>query len=255
LGKLLTSETVGPMLSQGDSRFSFREIMDDSQILLVNLSTVGPEVLEVLGCFILSLLHLTALERGPDNPEQFRPFHIYCDEAHRFLTDAMEDLIAETRKFGVSLTLAHQYMSQFGTRKTDALSGVGSTIIFRVDEKDAEHLKKDLQGKVRLNDLITLEVGQAIARVGNDIVRVRTPRPSDRLSDSCRDRIVARSRQLYCRPATEIRQGVRERLDRAIGVRSVVLNETDRAGRKMSGTIGGERSAGDAGGACVYDTF
>ena len=36
--------------------------------------------------------------------------------------DCFEDLIAETRKYGVGLTLAHQYMSQFSERKAGALS-------------------------------------------------------------------------------------------------------------------------------------
>ncbi len=37
--------------------------MEAGKILLVDLSKVGPEVREILGCFMLSLLHLTAL--GP----------------------------------------------------------------------------------------------------------------------------------------------------------------------------------------------
>ncbi len=214
LSKLLTSDTVGPMLSQGHSSFSFRDVMDSGKILLVDLSNVGSEVRDVLGCFVLSLLHLTALGRGSGPDDNHRPYHICCDEAHRFLTDAMEDLIAETRKYGVSLTLAHQYMSQFNTRKTDALSGVGSTIIFKVDRKDAQHLKKDLQGKVDLDDLSTLEVGQAIARIGNHIVRVRTNLPLDIPEHHCRDRIIARSRELYYKPIDEVRRAIRARRHR-----------------------------------------
>jgi hypothetical protein len=221
LSKLLTSETVGCLLSQGESLFSFRDVMDSGKVLLVNLANVGSEVLEILGCFVLSLLHLTALGRGSSNQDTFQPFHIYCDEAHRFLTDAMEDLIAETRKFNVSLTLAHQFMSQFGTRKTDALSSVGSTVIFRVDEKDARHLKKDLQGRVTLDDLTTLEVGQAIARIGNHIVRVRTTPPIEIPPDNFREQIIARSRQLYCRPAAVIRRAIHERFSGGVSCQIV----------------------------------
>ena len=73
---------------------------------------------------------------------------MHCDEAHRFMADSLEDLIAETRKYKVSLSLAHQYMSQFGRRKTDAFSSVGFTIIFNVDSRNAGYLVKDLQKKV-----------------------------------------------------------------------------------------------------------
>ena len=208
LSKLLTSGTVSLMLSQSESGFDFREVMESGKILLVDLSKVGPEVREILGCFMLSLLHLTALGRGSASTDQRLPFHIYCDEAHRFMTDALEDLIAETRKFDVSLTVAHQYMSQFATRKSDALSSVGSTIIFNVDTKDAQHLRKDLRGLVDLEDLITLEIGQAIARIGTQVVRLATHRPLDIPEENCRDLIIAQSHAKYCRPAADVQRAI-----------------------------------------------
>ena len=93
------------------------------------------------------------------------------------MTDALEDLIAETRKFNVSLNLAHQYMSQFGQRKIDAFSSVGTTVIFNVDERDARYLTKDLRGKVKPEDMFNLEVAEAIARIGTDVVKFRLPPP------------------------------------------------------------------------------
>ena len=100
LSKLLVSGTVSLMLSQPENMIDFRQIMDNGMILLVNLSTIGSEVREILGCFILSLFHLTALGRSETPIKDRKPFHIYTDEAHRFVTEAMEDLIAETRKRG-----------------------------------------------------------------------------------------------------------------------------------------------------------
>jgi hypothetical protein len=204
LSKLLASETVGAMLSQGRSAFDLRDVMDSGKILLVDLSTVGSEVRNMLGCFILSLLHLAALARNSSPGAVHQPFHIYCDEAHRFLTDAMEDLISGTRMFRVSLTLAHQYMSQFSARTTDALSGVGSTIMFRVNRNDAEHLQKELQGEVSLKDLSTLEFGQGIARIGNCISRVRTYPPLAAGQATHGDDIVRYSRVRYYRPVREM---------------------------------------------------
>ncbi len=45
-------------------------------------------------------------------------------------------MLAECRKFGIKLTLAHQYLSQFQKSKIDALTTVGTTIIFNVDIAD-----------------------------------------------------------------------------------------------------------------------
>ena len=211
LSKLLTSGTAALMLSQARTSFDLRDVMDSGKILLVDLSKIGPDTREILGCFLLSLLHLTALSRDSLHALSQRPFHIYCDEAHRFLTDALEDLIAETRKFNVSLTLAHQYMKQFPLRESDALSSVGSTIIFNVDTRDAQHLKKDLRGLVDVDDLITLDVGEAVARVGSDVVRLRTCPPLDIPQGHLRDDIIAASRSRYYRPAAEVRKAIRAR--------------------------------------------
>jgi len=180
----------------------------------VNLSGVGPTVRNTLGCFILSLLHQTALNRSSVAQENRKQFHIHCDEAHRFMTDSLEDLIAETRKYKVSLSLAHQYMSQFGKRKTDAFSSVGSTIIFNVDSRDAGYLVKDLQKKVKVEDLVSLEIGEAIARIGTDIVRFRTHPPLPIPETNFRDRIIEESRRRYYRPASEVRKWIRRRGDR-----------------------------------------
>jgi hypothetical protein len=214
LSKLLVSGTVSLMLSQPESRLNFRRIMDEGMILLVNLSTIGSMVREILGCFILSLLHLTALSRSNIPITDRKQFHIHCDEAHRFLTDSLEDLIAETRKYAVSLSLAHQYMSQFGHRKTDAFSSVGSTIIFNVDTRDAHYLTKDLRGLVEVQDLISLEIGNAIARIGTDIVRIKTLPPLSIPNPNFRDRIIQESRRKYYKPAHEVQKWIHRRGDR-----------------------------------------
>jgi hypothetical protein len=214
LSKLLVSaETVALMLSQPESRFNFRQTMAEGMILLVDLSNIG-SLGEILGCFILSLLHLTALSRSSLPVADRKQFHIHCDEAQKFLTDALEDLIAETRKYKVSLTLAHQFFSQFGQRKTDAFSSVGSTIIFNVVRKDAHSLTEDLRGLVEVDDIISLEPYNAIARIGTDIVRIKTLEPLPIPNPNFRDRIIEESRRKYYKPVHEIQKWIRSRDER-----------------------------------------
>ncbi len=127
------------------------------------------------------------------------------------MTDAMEDMIEENRKFGVSLTLAHQQLSQFNIRKIDSFSNVGSTIIFKFGTKDAQFLRRDLQDKVEQKDLITLDRGQAITRIGNEVVRIRTNKPLKIPEVNCRDRIIEQSHARYYRPANEVKRAIRNR--------------------------------------------
>jgi hypothetical protein len=214
LGKLLLSDTVSLMLSQPESRFNFRKIMDEGKILLINLSNMDTSVKQVLGCFILSLLHLNALSRSNLPIEDRKQFHIHCDEAHQFMTDTLENLIAETRKYKASLSLSHQYLSQFGKKKTDALSTVGSSVIFNVDKRDAQYLIKDLQEKVKVEELVSLGQAEAIARIGTDIVRIRTRPPLKPPTPNFKGRIITESRNKYYKPVHEVHQWIRHRKDR-----------------------------------------
>jgi hypothetical protein len=214
LGKLLLSDTVSLMLSQPESRFNIRKIMDEGKILLINLSNMATSVKQVLGCFILSLLHLNALSRSSLPIEARKQFYIHCDEAHQFMTDTFENLIAETRKYKASLSLSHQYLSQFGKKKTDALSTVGSSVIFNVDKRDAQYLIKDLQEKVKVEELVSLGLGEAIARIGTDIVRIRTRPPLKPPTPNFKDRIITESRNKYYKPVHEVQKWIRRRKDR-----------------------------------------
>jgi len=115
-------------------------------------------------------------------------------------------MLAECRKFGIKLTLAHQFLSQFQTSKRDALTTVGTTIIFNVDTADASYLVKDLQEKVEPKDLVTLKRGEAIVRIDTDIIKIRTPNPKKIPKSSYKQEIIRKSREWYCAKAEEIRE-------------------------------------------------
>ncbi len=214
LDKILLSGKAAVMLSQPDNMIDFRPIMDEGRILLVKLSLIGRELMKVLGCFILSLLHLTALGRSDVPEDRRRPFQIYVDEAHRFVTDTLEDLIVETRKFNVGLTLAHHFFSQFGNIKVDALSSVGTTIIMNVDRKDAAYLVKDLREEVSANDITQLNLGEAIVRIGTDVVKINTLGKLTVPSDNFKDQILQHSLSHYYQPEKLVRERIRNKNDR-----------------------------------------
>ena len=205
LSKLLVSDTVSRMLSQPESKISLQKIMDTQQVFLANLSTVGSETREVLGKLLLSFFHLNALNRSAVSETERKPFYIFCDEAHRFLTDAIEDLLAETRKFGVGLTLAHQHLSQFDRKKVDALSTVGSALVFKVDARDAGVLTKDFMGRVSVDDFVSLEPRHCIARVGANVCHLRTDNVRSIPDENGRKRILEESHTRYYMNADELK--------------------------------------------------
>lgn len=212
LSKLLLYDTVSLMFSQPENRINFREIMDTGKILIANLAGIGSEARDILGSLLLSMFHLAALSRSDIPAKDRKPFRLYVDEAHRFITEALEDMLAETRKYNCSVTLAHQYLSQFEQRKrVDAMGVVGTTIAYCVTTDDAAKIAKFLGSQVSPDDLINLEPREAIVRVGNDLSRITTPTLPEISDLSIGQRAKELSYQRYYRPAHEVRAFVLKR--------------------------------------------
>ena len=212
LSKLLVGGTSALMLSQPKSSFSFRRIMDDGMIFLADLSTnLGTELCDILGGFIVAIIHATALSRSDTPSEERRPSIAYIDETHRFVTDRLKRMLVETRKFGVPLTLAHQYQDQFTRDQIRALAGVGATIVFNVGRQDAEHQAKDFLKNVRADDIRALEPQEALVRIGKDMAKIRTLDRPDTPQVNFRDEIIEQSHQKYCRPVAEVQELIRHR--------------------------------------------
>jgi len=206
LSKLLTSNiTISNMLTQSENRINFNEIMKENKYLLVDLSNLGSEAKSIMGSFLLAFLHTTFLARNMIKSEHRELFSIYCDEAYKFTPDALEDMLVESRKFGVNLTLAHQYLNQFSSSQQDALSSTGTTIIFNTDLTDARLLIKNLQEKVAVKDINTLAVGEAIAKINTDILKVNTTAPQIIQNNNFKDEIINNSHKLYYRSKGELK--------------------------------------------------
>jgi hypothetical protein len=190
--------------------------MDDGMILLVDLSpNLGKEGAQAIGGFMVALMYISAMSRSEMPREERRAFHMYLDEAPKLVTDTFEEIIAETPKHGMSLILAHQFLRQFDTKKIDALGSVGTAIVFNVDSRDAGYLIKDFKKEVKIEDFINLERGEAIARCGAEIAKIKTLPPLDIPEKNFKERIIAESRRKYCIPAPEVRRMIERRRERS----------------------------------------
>jgi DNA helicase HerA-like ATPase len=133
--------------------------MDEGKILLVNLAKgiIGEDTATLLGSLLVNRAGLAALSRA-DTPEaRRRDFYLYLDEFQNFTTLSLANMLSELRKYRVSLTLSHQYLSQLDPKLRDAILGnVGTAIVFRIGGTDAEILSKEFYPEFSLNDLTSL---------------------------------------------------------------------------------------------------
>ncbi|MCE8005968.1 TraM recognition domain-containing protein [Aestuariivita sp.] len=147
LGAFLAHPTVRTALCEPRVPLRFRRTMDDGEILLINLAKgrLGADVTNVLGGLISSSILNAAFTRHDTVEDDRRPFALHIDEFHNLTTHSFTDMLSEARKYALSVTLAHQHLSQIDTASRDAILGnVGSLVLFRVGAHDAPPLARFL---------------------------------------------------------------------------------------------------------------
>ena len=144
LGNLIFDPQIRTIFT-GKSTINFRQIMDSGKILLVNLpkGIIGEELSSLLAAFIVAMIQKAALSRASTHNRQ--SFYLYLDEFQNYTTDNIKDILSESRKYGLSLTLAHQYLDQLSSDLRSAVfNTIGTIVCFRVGYKDASVLVKEI---------------------------------------------------------------------------------------------------------------
>lgn len=157
VGAFTANPLVRNIIGQPKSSFNIRQIMDERKILIVNLSRglVGEDNAALLGALLVTKVQLAAMSRADIPSEQRTPFYLYVDEFQNFATDSFATILSEARKYGLSLTVANQYIAQMLPEVKDAVFGnVGSIISFRTSADDAHTMLKYFEPKFTDYDLV-----------------------------------------------------------------------------------------------------
>jgi len=148
---LLSSDAVRLMLGRRENALDLRHVMDGGEVVLVNLGAreaFSRESARVVGALLINELFRTAVGRDERTAKQ-KPFNLYVDEAHEYLSADVARILDETRKFGLHAVLAHQRLHQLAARGDDIYSAVmGSArtkIVFGgTQDEDAAYLAREL---------------------------------------------------------------------------------------------------------------
>lgn len=160
MGVFVSSKPLRNMLGKQISGFRMSQVMDEQKILIANLSKgqIGEDASTIIGSILVTSIQLSALYRTKQEMNKRIPFYLYVDEAHSFLSLSFADILAESRKYGLSLFLAHQYIEQLQEEVRTAIFGnVGTLICFRVGATDAEYFEKEFEPVFNRIDLIKLK--------------------------------------------------------------------------------------------------
>lgn len=162
------NDFMRPIIGQQNSAFNFRNVMDEKKILLVNLSKgrLGEINANLIGMIIVGKLLMAALSRVDNIRGGLPPFYLYIDEFQNVTTNSISSILSEARKYGLSLTVAHQFIAQLEEGIRDAVFGnVGSIVSFRVGAEDAAVLEKQFSPVFGAHDLMNIENYNAYVRM------------------------------------------------------------------------------------------
>ena len=168
VGSFLADPRLYRMLTAAPTELSFRRIMDEGKVLIVNLAkgSLGEDSATLLGALIVSTMSVAAFSRANIPEHDRRPHYLFIDEFQTYTTLAVADMISELRKYKVGLTLAHQHLDQLEPAVRHSILGnVGSLIAFRIGPEDAPMISREFAPVFSAEDLVNLPTYDILLRL------------------------------------------------------------------------------------------
>jgi hypothetical protein len=181
--RLLSVRQLRETLGAGANALDFAGTIDTDTVTLIDLAApqIGTPAARVIGTLLLMQLWRAAAQRQ----ERRRTHLVFLDEAHLFQTSPLPQMLAESRKFGVGLILAHQHCGQLSREVRDALDANSANFsAFRLSPRDARDAALRLDDERMLSSLCRLDAFRAVTTLSVDgrqtppfTLRFSRPRP------------------------------------------------------------------------------
>jgi len=211
IGEFLSNPLVRHTFAQKKNKINFDEFINSRKIILINLSkgVLGENNTELFGSLIITSIYQAAMRRAKIPESQRSDFYLYVDEFQNVATQTFLNLFAESRKYGINITVSHQYLGQIIPKMRDAVFGNAGTLIsFRLGAEDAERLNKEFAPVSQVEDLLNLGIREFIIKL---LIGGKTSDPFygetltvDLVENPEKDKIIEISRAKYARSVKEV---------------------------------------------------
>jgi DNA helicase HerA-like ATPase len=213
------SDAVLQNMTCQNSILNIRECLEKKKVLLFYLGKgiIGNMAAGLLASQLVSRLWKAALARGVSGAKE--AFYLYADEFQLFAGAKFAEMLAEARKFGLGLVVAHQYASQLTDGRgvdnvLDAVLGnVGTTILFRVGPQDSATYAPTFAPTFNDNDLCSLPNYRAYMRsfgsLGPVPFSLDVPPPPEDADPQKAAQLRNICRRKYGRPRSEVEKEIR----------------------------------------------
>ncbi len=211
LWQFLSNPMLVNIFGQKENKIDIEKIMNNNKILLINLAKgkIGDEISSFLGTLFMTKIKQAGMSRAKLNPTERDDFYLYIDEFNNIITDTFENILSEARKYGINLTVAHQYIGQLSQKIEQAVLGnIGTIILFRVGGDDATKLRSEFAPVFDVKDMINLGTGEFYIKMiingesydpfSSETLEVLPPTHS-----SYKEEVLSSSRRLYAKTEEE----------------------------------------------------
>jgi hypothetical protein len=213
--------SIRSIVGQAQPAISMRQIIDQQKVLLVHLpkGLIGAETSQLLGCLVLTAVWQAMAERVELPIAGRHPFGLIVDEVQDFADAPVpwEEMFAQGRKYGLSLTVAHQNLEQLPKELREViLANARSKAVFALSASDAKVMERQFGPALAAADLQALDPYSVAAIVATDgggttrPVTLTTPKPPTPLGSY--ELVRQASRDNYGRRKVDIERALRARL-------------------------------------------
>ena len=136
------------IFSGTENKIDLFEKLNDGSIILINTAKemLKDEGAKLFGRFFTSMIGQAVLERAAVLESDRTPTFLYIDECHDYFDSTIEMLLAQGRKYKISVTLAHQHLDQLNTSQRGSVLGNTSVkACGGMNAKDAGVLAKEMR--------------------------------------------------------------------------------------------------------------
>jgi len=218
LSQFLSNPLMRNIFGQKENKIDLEDIMNQKKILLISLSKgrLGEESSSFFGSMFITKLYQASMARASMPEAERKDFYLYVDEFQNLVTTTFENLFTESRKYGLCITVAHQYMAQLLAQVlATVLGNIGTIITFRVGGDDAAKMTSEMTPVFGAEDMINLGIkefyikmtidGETFDPFSAETLNVLSP-----THDSFKKEIIKQSREKYAVPLEEVKKKLEE---------------------------------------------
>ncbi len=212
VGQFTSNPLIRNIIGQKKSKINLREIIDSNKILIIRLPVglLGETNSQLLGGLLVAKLQQAAMSRIDIPEKQRQDFSLIIDEFQNFATESFVKILAEARKYRLSLIMGHQYIEQVPEEIAAAIFGnIGTHINFRVGAKDAEAIEPQFLPSLGVQDLVNLPnhyfyIKMMIDGITSSPFLATTLMPPETPAQSYKDEIIKLSQLKYSSSRTSV---------------------------------------------------